>query len=155
MDNMGSRQDDGSLPESNFLKLKEESDLIDAGTDVGLPFNGSAPDLGAFETVPDTSTLVRNIILNLRLKNFPNPFTSQTTISYFIDKASKVKLILYDLTGREIEILVDEQKQSGEYHIVWSPINHNEAVKGRTTYLCKLQAGDHILSQKIIYMGQQ
>ncbi|WP_179009000.1 right-handed parallel beta-helix repeat-containing protein [Winogradskyella forsetii] len=44
-----SRNDDGSLPDIDFLHLVAGSDLIDAGTDVGLPFNGSAPDIGAFE----------------------------------------------------------------------------------------------------------
>ena len=46
----GPRQEDGSLPAIDFMKLAEGSDLIDAGVDVGLPFNGKAPDLGAFET---------------------------------------------------------------------------------------------------------
>ncbi len=45
----GPRQSDGSLPVLNFLKLVSTSDLIDAGTNVGLPYNGSAPDIGAFE----------------------------------------------------------------------------------------------------------
>jgi hypothetical protein len=48
----GPRNPDGSLPISNFLRLASDSNLIDAGTDVGLPFNGTAPDLGAFETSP-------------------------------------------------------------------------------------------------------
>ena len=39
----------GSLPNIIFLKLNSGSDLIDAGIDVGLPYNGAAPDLGAFE----------------------------------------------------------------------------------------------------------
>jgi hypothetical protein len=44
------RQADGNLPNVNFMHLAAGSDLIDKGTDVGLPFNGSAPDLGAFES---------------------------------------------------------------------------------------------------------
>lgn len=44
-----SRNADGSLPDVDFLKLVPSSDLIDQGVDVGLPFNGAAPDLGAFE----------------------------------------------------------------------------------------------------------
>jgi MYXO-CTERM domain-containing protein len=44
------RQADGSLPNVNFGRLAPGSDLIDKGTDVGLPFSGSAPDLGPFET---------------------------------------------------------------------------------------------------------
>ncbi len=43
------RNSDGSLPDIDFLRLKESSDLIDAGTNVGLPYNGDNPDLGAFE----------------------------------------------------------------------------------------------------------
>jgi len=46
----GPRQADGSLPDLDFLKLAPDSDLIDAGEDVGLNFFDAAPDLGAFET---------------------------------------------------------------------------------------------------------
>lgn len=42
----GARQADGSLPDLNFFKLVEGSDLIDAGIDVGLTYTGTAPDLG-------------------------------------------------------------------------------------------------------------
>jgi len=48
----GPRQADGSLPCLPFLRLAAGSDLIDKGQDVGLPFSGSAPDLGAFESGP-------------------------------------------------------------------------------------------------------
>ena len=44
------RQADGSLPVVPFLRLANTSPLIDKGTDVGLPFAGKAPDLGAFES---------------------------------------------------------------------------------------------------------
>jgi hypothetical protein len=44
------RNPDGSLPDISVLHLVPESDLVDAGIDVGLPYNGSAPDIGAFET---------------------------------------------------------------------------------------------------------
>lgn len=43
------RKADGSLPDIDFLKLKPTSDLIDKGKNIGFAFNGSAPDLGAFE----------------------------------------------------------------------------------------------------------
>lgn len=45
----GARQSDGSLPVTTFLNLVSGSDLIDAGTDVGIPYQGSAPDIGSFE----------------------------------------------------------------------------------------------------------
>ncbi len=44
------RNADGSLPDINFMKLAQASDLIDGGTNVGLPYNGAAPDLGYKES---------------------------------------------------------------------------------------------------------
>ncbi|MGD8910106.1 MAG: right-handed parallel beta-helix repeat-containing protein, partial [Chromatiales bacterium] len=44
------RKADGSLPDVDYFKLVNGSDLIDAGVDVGLPYDGAAPDIGAFES---------------------------------------------------------------------------------------------------------
>ena len=44
------RNPDGSLPNNNLFRLKTTSALVDAGVNVGLAYNGTAPDLGAFET---------------------------------------------------------------------------------------------------------
>lgn len=44
------RQADGSLPVVNFMRLKPTSNLVDKGAYIGFPYNGAAPDLGAFET---------------------------------------------------------------------------------------------------------
>jgi chitodextrinase len=52
----GLRNADGSLPTINFLKLAAGSNLIDKGVDVGLPYSGSAPDLGAYEYSPSADT---------------------------------------------------------------------------------------------------
>jgi hypothetical protein len=46
---MGQRQPDGSLPTLDFMKLRAGGRLIDKGTNVGLAFAGSAPDLGCYE----------------------------------------------------------------------------------------------------------
>lgn len=50
------RNPDGSLPDIQALHLSSGSDLIDAGTNVGLAFNGKAPDIGAFEFGSDPGT---------------------------------------------------------------------------------------------------
>lgn len=56
----GARQSDGSLPNLNFLKLLAGSDVINKGINVGLPYIGDAPDLGAYENgaAPVPVTLV-------------------------------------------------------------------------------------------------
>ena len=52
---LGPRKADGGLPEPNFLKPAQGSNLIDTGVDVGISFEGSAPDIGPFEYTPDPS----------------------------------------------------------------------------------------------------
>jgi hypothetical protein len=49
-----SRNADGSLLQTGLFRLRPTSPLVDAGVDVGLPFNGKAPDLGPFETAEIT-----------------------------------------------------------------------------------------------------
>jgi len=53
---LGPRAPDGSMPKVDFLKLAMGSKMIDKGTDVGLSFVGSAPDLGAYEYGAATTT---------------------------------------------------------------------------------------------------
>ncbi len=46
---LGPRKPDGTLPDLGFLKLRDGSKMIDKGTNVGLVYTGSGPDLGAYE----------------------------------------------------------------------------------------------------------
>lgn len=55
--------------------------------------------------------------------NYPNPFNPVTKIKFDIPKASFVKLIVYDITGKEISVLVDEELNAGRYNYDWSGIN--------------------------------
>ena len=50
-------------------------------------------------------------------QNYPNPFNPQTNINYEISKSSFVKLVVYDIAGKEVKTLVDQNKPPGEYKI--------------------------------------
>ena len=52
-------------------------------------------------------------------QNFPNPFNPSTTIKYDLPKESRVKIVVYDILGREVARLVDEMKKAGSYQVVW------------------------------------
>jgi uncharacterized repeat protein (TIGR02059 family) len=51
----GARSSDGSLPVLDYLHLASGSDLIDAGTDVGIQYSGNDPDMGAYEAQLNSS----------------------------------------------------------------------------------------------------
>jgi hypothetical protein len=50
-------------------------------------------------------------------QNYPNPFNPSTTIEFDIPERTSVKLIIYDILGREVEILVDKELEPGKYKL--------------------------------------
>jgi hypothetical protein len=56
-------------------------------------------------------------------QNYPNPFNPSTKINYRIAKAGKVVLKIYDLLGKEVSTLVDENKPSGSYSVAFNASN--------------------------------
>jgi hypothetical protein len=75
----------------------------------------------------------------------PNPFNSSTTISYSLPERVHVRLMLYDVSGRQIETLVDRVQAAGEHALVW---NAESLAAGM--YICKLKAGDATDTVKLV-----
>lgn len=80
-------------------------------------------------------------------QNYPNPFNPATTIRYQIPLAGFVSIKVYDLLGREVAILVNEQKSSGSYIIQF-----NGSMLPSGLYICELQSGSYKLSRKLLLM---
>jgi uncharacterized delta-60 repeat protein len=70
-------------------------------------------------------------------QNYPNPFNPTTTIKFDIIKASKVKLAVYDILGKEVTVLVNEYMNAGTYEAVFTSTNIPSG-----TYFYVLTAGD-------------
>ncbi len=56
-------------------------------------------------------------------QNYPNPFNPSTVIGYQLPVTSNVKLVVYDLLGREVKTLVNEQNVSGAFRVTWNGEN--------------------------------
>ena len=52
---------------------------------------------------------------------FPNPFVDETTLTLGIPSEERVAVIIYDLLGRKVETLVDDEKQAGWHEVRWRP----------------------------------
>ncbi len=72
-------------------------------------------------------------------QNYPNPFNFSTVISYDLPEQSDVRLDVYDILGRHIETLIDENRPAGTHFVRWDATNHSSGV-----YICRLQADDQI-----------
>jgi len=55
--------------------------------------------------------------------NYPNPFNPSTKIRFDLPKSSNTKIIIYDISGREIEQLINEYLNAGGYELIWTANN--------------------------------
>ena len=78
---------------------------------------------------------------------YPNPVSSSATITYRLEEASTVSLVLYDLCGKQVKILVDGPQKSGSYTINWNARETNPGV-----YFYRLTAGRLSLVRKCIVL---
>ena len=91
-------------------------------------------------------SFTENLALELK-QNHPNPFNSGTTIDMVIPRSGRVSLMLYDPTGRPVQLLMDEYKSPGTYHV---QVNRNGLSAG--VYYYNLNAlGQSLVRKMIIY----
>jgi len=149
----GPRNSDGSLPAINFLHLATGSDLIDAGVPVGLPYNNSAPDLGAFETdgIPNFVNEI-NSANDFRLnQNYPNPFNPSTIIRFSLNQQGKTILTVFDILGNRITELLNDQLKAGDYEVTWN-VNNIDKNISTGVYFIKLDFNERVKTIKAIYL---
>lgn len=141
---------DGTLPQTNFLRLNLNSFLVDAGVDVGILFNGNAPDQGAFESSPilDIIEHKKSSPSGYQLyQNYPNPFNPNTIIRFSLQKNGMTDLIVYDMLGKEVRNLIHKNLNAGEYNISFNAANLTSGV-----YIYKLSSNGENLFKKMILL---
>lgn len=78
-------------------------------------------------------------------QNYPNPFNSSTRFRIQIANVSDIKVVVYDVLGRQITTLVSQQLKSGTYEVEFDGANHPSGV-----YLYRLTAGEYIETKRMI-----
>ncbi len=103
-----------------------------------------------FKGTPVTS-VKKNRGINFSLnQNYPNPFNPSTTIKYSISESMKseisnVKIIVYDILGREVATLVNEQQKPGNYEVIFNAIKLPSG-----TYFYQLTASSFVQTKKML-----
>ena len=82
------------------------------------------------------------------LKNpYPNPFNPSTLIQYSISNISMVNISIYDLNGKQIDVLIKSEKAPGNYEIKWTPQNTPNGI-----YIVRMNVDGFNISRKLIYL---
>ena len=78
-------------------------------------------------------------------QNYPNPFNPSTSIKFDIAKSTFARLSVYDVLGREVSVLVNEELKPGTYEVKW-----NAGAISSGIYFYKLSTSDFTVSKRMI-----
>jgi hypothetical protein len=132
---------------SNFVPPFQEFALAYikfVGIDLATVGIGDGGDGGSAANIPKVFSLSQN---------YPNPFNPSTTIRYNIPEVSNaipVKVFVYDIRGRMVRILVDEDKLSGTYQVHWDGRDKHGQQVSSGVYLYRLEVGNFTSIRKMI-----
>lgn len=102
--------------------------------------------------ITDVDDNDKTIPANFELsQNYPNPFNPGTVIKYQLAEACNVTLRIYDILGREVAVLVDEEKPAGVYRAELSA-NSNGVDLSSGVYFYELAAGNFRQTKKMILL---
>ena len=118
---------------NNFMANPEIQPMLDA--------IGFVPDYTGVEEKPETPE--EFALLN----NYPNPFNPTTHIKFHIAQSGPVKLKVYNVLGKEIRMLVNEEKSPGDYEVNFDGSNLSSGI-----YLYVLEAGGNTISRKMVLL---
>lgn len=80
-------------------------------------------------------------------QNYPNPFNPETKIIYQVGKNSLVTIKVYDITGRETDVLVNEIQSPGTYEILFNGDNYSSGI-----YYYKMTSGNYTEVKKMFLL---
>jgi hypothetical protein len=106
-----------------------------------VDFDGTQEVVGeitVYLTLPEQFSLTQN---------YPNPFNPSTTIKYSIPTSEFVTLKVFDVLGREVATLVNEEKPVGSYEIKFNAANLSSGI-----YFYRIQTGEFVEEKKMILM---
>ncbi len=98
------------------------------------------------ETVVNAKPLQNNIPSSFVLyQNYPNPFNPATSIKFDIPKTSHVKIVIYDISGKQAAVLADDIMKAGTYSVYWNASNYSSGV-----YFYVLSSEKYYESRKMV-----
>ncbi|MGA9294531.1 MAG: T9SS type A sorting domain-containing protein [Ignavibacteriaceae bacterium] len=116
---------------------------------VGTSSNGVSSISGGFFSNPASTGIItglnekvsESVPASFRLnQNFPNPFNPSTNIKFSLPQQSTVKIVIYDLLGREVKTLINDVKPAGIYTVRWNGENESNVNVGSGIYFYCLYA---------------
>lgn len=115
-------------------------------------FNSTPVVYSLMTAVPDDDPIAPEPALLSLEANQPNPFGSQTRISFSNRESQPLKLEIFNLKGQRVITLVDEFKAAGQHFVNWNAVDSNGSRLPAGVYLYRLTAsGRQIVRRMVVY----
>jgi hypothetical protein len=85
-------------------------------------------------------------------QNYPNPFNPETKINFSVPEPLPVKVLIYNSNGELVKVLVDENKNKGEYEVAWDGKNNYGSKLASGTYFYQAICGNNIQTKKMLLL---
>jgi len=136
----------------NFAILADTTGGANTSTDAEQFMANVLGYLAAKTTGVEDDPFFVNPLRTELLGNYPNPFNPETEIAFSLAEAGNVKISIYDLTGKLVRKLIDEEKSVGTYKVRWNGTRANGQPVGTGMYLYKLETGTKVQSKKMMFI---
>ena len=83
-------------------------------------------------------------------QNYPNPFNPVTTLRYDLPEQTFVNIQIYDMLGRQIRTIVNEQQDPGYKSVLWNAKDDYGRAASAGLYIYQVQAGGFIQTKKMV-----
>jgi hypothetical protein len=152
--NIGTEWVEYNIDSSNFAMFYPDLEQINSTTVAVIYFKGGKVENDTIRDIffskYDLYTDIERSKLSLSdFSIYPNPFNTQTEISYTVNTQCQVKLDLFDINGKLITRLTDQPQPPGKYCIIWQGLGANAKEVSKGLYFVRLQAGSNIYTCKI------
>ena len=123
-------------------ELEDIQDFYIHNTLVMLP-TGDDVSLADVTVMPEKFTLHQN---------YPNPFNPVTTLRYDLPENGNVNITIYDMLGRQVKTLINQNQDAGYRSVVWNATNNYGEPVSAGIYLYQIQAGEYMQTKKMVLL---
>ena len=97
----------------------------------------------------ENETISSNYLLH---QNYPNPFNPVTTLHYDLPKNAMVNIAIYDMLGRQVKTLINDQQTAGFKSVQWNATNNAGQPVSAGLYLYTIEAGKFRQTKKMVLL---
>lgn len=109
--------------------------------------------LQGIQTSIDSDLTQASIPSNFQLaQNYPNPFNPLTAIQFQVPKTNQVSIKIFNLLGKQIKTLADDQYNAGAYKVLWDSKDNNGQRVASGVYFYQMSAGNFQMTRKMILL---